>query len=104
MYEFKRTTSAFNYLFERNLQSGEEIIVKIPDISPNKRSINDIGWQSDTDDEIVLYATLSDEPESDNAIWQEIGSMCEINKTVSALKVVNVGTARHKILMRIIYN
>lgn len=89
MLEFQRTTNGFNYVFEKKLVKGESVIAKMPTISPNKRGINDIGWQSDG--EVTLYGTLSREPESSDALWQKIEPFDEVNKTVSALKIVNTG-------------
>lgn len=101
MLEFKRTTNAFNFVFEKALASGESVIVKIPYVSANKKSINDIGWQSDGD--ITLFGSLSSEPESENALWQEIKENDEINKTVSAIKIVN-GDSDCNIVIRVIMN
>lgn len=101
MLEFKRTTNAFNYVFEKDLDPSEEVIVKMPPVSPNKRGINDIGWQSNGN--VTLYGTLSSDPESENAMWQEILPDDEINKTVSAIKIVNNGEAC-KVAIRAILN
>ena len=101
MFEFKRTTNAFNYVFEKDLDPSEEVIVKMPPVSPNKRGINDIGWQSNGN--VTLYGTLSSDPESENAMWQEILPDDEINKTVSAIKIVNGETAC-RIVIRAIFN
>ena len=101
MQEFKRTTNGFNFVYEDELEANGTVILKMPPVSPNKRGINDIGWQSDGD--ISLFGTLSSEPESDNALWQEIKDGEEVNKTVYALKVVNNGAAC-KVAIRAILN
>ena len=101
MQEFKRTTNGFNFLYEGEIEANATLILKIPDVSPNKKSINDIGWQSDGD--IKLFGTLSSEPESENALWQEVKDGEEVNKTVYALKVVNMGDTC-KIAIRVIFN
>lgn len=101
MHDMKRTTDGFNFVFEKLLSANETAIVKIPDVSPNKKSISDIGWQSDGD--VTLYGTLSGNPEDNSAIWQEIDEDSEINKTVYALKVVN-GSAACNIVIRAIFN
>lgn len=101
MQEFKRTTNGFNFVYEDELEANGTVILKMPPVSPNKRGINDIGWQSDGD--ISLFGTLSSEPESDDALWQEIKDGEEVNKTVYALKVVNNGAAC-KIAIRAILN
>lgn len=88
MYSFKSVANGFNYVFEKKLAAGETAIVKMPPISPNKRGFNDIGWQ--TDGNITLYGTLSSQPEK-TELWQEIKPFDEVNKTVSALKVTNLG-------------
>lgn len=91
MDKFRKVTNAFNFIYEKKLTAHETIILQMPSVSPNKRGINDIGWQTDSDD-ITLYGTLSSQPESEKAIWQEIKDNDEINKTVSALKIVNGGS------------
>lgn len=101
MQEFKRTTNGFNFVYEDELEANGTVILKMPPVSPNKRGINDIGWQSDGD--ISLFGTLSSEPESDDALWQEIKDGEEVNKTVYALKVVNNGAAC-KVAIRAILN
>lgn len=101
MLEFKRTTNAFNFIFEKKLGANETIIVKMPSVSPNKRGINDIGWQSNGD--ISIYGTLSSKPESNSALWQQIKDGDEINKTVSAVKVTN-GSAECNVVIRAILN
>lgn len=88
MKSFKRTTNAFVYVFEDNLKADEEIIVKMPVVSPSKRGFNDIGWQTDGD--VTLYGTLSSTP-STTELWQEIRENEEINKTVCAIKIKNEG-------------
>lgn len=99
MLEFKRTTNGFNYIFEKELAANETVILKMPDVSPHKRGVNDIGWQTDGD--VTLYGTLSSDPESDNALWQEIKDGDEVNKTVSAFKIVN-GSSACSIVIRAI--
>ena len=89
--EFERTTNAFNFVFERNLKAGEEVIVKMPVVSANKRGINDIGWLSNGD--VTLYGTLAKNPKNPDALWQEIRDFDEVNKVTSALKIKNNGDA-----------
>ncbi len=101
MHDMKRTTDGFNFVFEKLLSANETAIVKIPDVSPNKKSIGDIGWQSDGD--VTLYGTLSSEPESNSAIWQEIDENDEVNRTVSALKLV-CGDEGASVVIRVIFN
>ena len=99
--EFERTTNAFNFVFERNLKAGEEVIVKMPAVSANKRGINDIGWASNGN--VTVSGTLAKNPKNPDAIWQVILDNEEINKTVSALKITNNGAAC-RIEMRAIFN
>ena len=101
LYEFERTTNAFNFVFEKDLKANETVIVKMPAVSANKRGINDIGWLSDGD--VTLYGTLSKNAKSDKALWQEIRMHDEVNKVTSALKIVNNGGAC-RIEMRAIFN
>ena len=101
MKSFKRTTNAFNYVFEYDLKVNEEVIVKMPVVSSSKRGFNDIGWQTDGD--VTLYGTLSANPKSDTALWQEIRENEERNKTVCAIKIVNSNTPC-RIVMRALLN
>ena len=101
IYEFERTTNAFNYVFEKDIKDFETVIVKMPVVSANKRGINDIGWVSNGD--VTLYGTLSKDANSDKALWQEIGENQEINKVTSAIKIKNNGDAC-RIIIRAIFN
>ena len=101
MEEMTRVNDGYSYIFEAELDANEEVIVKIPDVSPNKKSISDIGWQTDGD--VSLYGTLSSDPDDEFAIWQEIGSGEEINKTVSALMAV-CGEENASVAIRVIFN
>ena len=91
MENFERVTNAFNFVYEKELAANETVIVAMPPVSPNKRGVNDIGWQTDGD--VTLYGTLSSNPESEKALWQEIKDSDEVNKTVAAIKIVNNGAA-----------
>lgn len=101
LLEFDRTTNAFNFVFEKDLEANEVVIVKMPAVSANKRGINDIGWLSDGI--ITLYGTISRNPKSEKALWQEIRENDEVNKVTSALAIVNKGGAC-RIEMRAIFN
>lgn len=102
-FNSERTTNAFSFVFEKDLEMGEAIMVKMPAVSANKRGVNDIGWMSDCDVDIdkdgneipklKLYGTLSENPKSEKALWQEIRVNDEVNKVVSALLIVNNGDA-----------
>ena len=101
MVEFKKANfNGFNFIFERHLKPHEEVIIKMPPVSANKRGINDIGWQSDG--EVTLYGTLSNNPEK-TKLWQQIIDRDEVNKTIYALKVVN-GQTECDIIIRAILN
>lgn len=106
VYEFRRTTNAFNYVFERRIASGEEIIVKIPSVSANKRGINDIGWISDAEEnKLRISGTFAENPKDDDALWMEIAGNSEINKTTAALKIYYFGDKPScKIEIRAIFN
>lgn len=113
LLEFDRTTNAFNFIFEKNLNAGETVIVKMPVVSANKRGINDIGWLSNCDVEVdeegneipklKLYGMIAKNPKNPNALCQEIRVNDEVNKVTSALVVVNNGGAC-RIEIRAIFN
>lgn len=92
LYEFDKTgTTGFNFVFEKDLEAHETVIVKMPVVSANKRGINDIGWLSNGD--ITLFGTLAKNPKSEKALWQEIRDNDEVNKVTAAIKIVNNGGA-----------
>ncbi|MBR6603134.1 MAG: hypothetical protein IKK94_03870 [Clostridia bacterium] len=99
MDKFEKVTQGFNFVYEKALAANETVILEMPAVSHNKRSINDIGWQSDGN--VKLYGTLSKNPESESALWQEIDAGDEINKTVSALKIL-CGDLACNIVVRVI--
>lgn len=101
MRKFKKVTNGFNFVFEAEIDAKETAILKMPAVSANKRGINDIGWQTDGD--VTLYGTLSEKANKENVLWQEIGEKEDINKTVSALKIVNNGGAC-RVVIRAILN
>ncbi len=73
----------------------------MPAISPNKRGVNDIGWQIDGD--AVFYATLSYKPESESAIWTKIEDYDDINKTISYIKIIN-GNSKCRVAIKALLN
>lgn len=97
----KSTDSGFNYVFEREFAPSEEVILKMPPISANKRGINDIGWQADGD--ITIYGTLASNPKT-TKLWSEIRDNDAVNKTTTAIKIKNVGTTRCTVIVRAILN
>lgn len=99
MDKFRNITNGFNYVYEKKLEANETVIVSMPTVSPNKRSINDVGWQ--TNGNVTLYGTLSSKPQSEEALWQEILPRDEVNKAVSAIKIVN-GNDECSIVIRVI--
>lgn len=90
MDRFEKVAQGFDLVYEEDLEANEVVILPLPPVSPNKRCVNDIGWQTDGD--VTLYGTLASNPEAENTIWQEISPDDEINKTVSAFKIVNGAT------------
>lgn len=101
IYEFKKTTTGFSFVFEKDLDAHETVIVKMPRISANKRGVNDIGWMSDGN--VTLYGTFAENPKSPKALWQEIREHDEVNKTTAAVKIENNGDAC-RIEMRAVLN
>ena len=109
LFDFERTTNAFNFVFEKDLAENETVVVKMPVVSANKRGVNDIGWISNADiDEdgipkVKLYGTFAKNPKSEKALWQEIRVNDEINKCTSAIKIENSG-GPCRIEIRAIFN
>lgn len=101
VHELMRNSNitGFSYIFEKTLEANEEVIVKMPVPSANKRGINDIGWQSTGD--VTLYGTLFPDVGRDDVIWEKIEENNDINKTVSGIKVV-CGSVPCRIVIRAI--
>ena len=78
------------YVYDKKLQSGDSVIVLIPQTSNSVKEICEIGWQSDGS--VSIYGTIATDPSSVDAIWDEIVSGEEINRSVSALKLINNGS------------
>lgn len=97
----KSDNTGFNYGVSGEIKAGESVIIRFPVVTANKRGVNDIGWQ--IDGEAKLYATLSDHPEDEQAIWQEIRADEDINKCAAAVKVVGVADTS-KVYLRVILN
>ena len=94
----------FNYYFEAELEPNTGVVVAIPEVTPNKRSVNDIGWMI-TNQNAKIYGTLSPNPENDveKALWQEVYPNNDINKVVSGIMVKNFDTSRScRVLIRVI--
>lgn len=101
MDDFTRVTEhAFCYTYEKEIPAGETRLLKMRRPAPNKRGVNDIGFAYE--DGITLYATLSEKPESDVAIWQEIQPFDEVNKTTSYIKIKNSGSTPARVNIRVI--
>jgi hypothetical protein len=84
----------FSFYFDKLIPAGETWYLKMPVVSPNKRGVNDIGFAYE--DGITLYATLSEDPMKNTAIWSRINDFDEINKTVACIKIVNNDTENAK--------
>lgn len=94
----------FNYYFEGGIEKGNGIIIPLPEVTPNKRSVNDIGWMV-SGDGVMVYGTLSAHPEENdgaNALWQELSPTEDVNKVCSALKFENTGESNVRVVVRVI--
>ncbi len=101
--EFRRADNlGFAYVYTKTLEPGDEIYLKMPRVTPNKRGVNDIGYMMDAG--ITLSATFAEDLRSDDTLWQDIGPYYSINKTVSFLKIQNSGNTPGKINIRAILN
>jgi hypothetical protein len=104
LYYFKRETTGFSFVFDKWLETGEKIYLRMPAISANKRGVNDIGWMSNAEKgALTISGTFAENPKSDDALWMVIRENDEINKTTAALKIENSGK-RCKIEIRAILN
>lgn len=80
------------------------IMVLIPEVTSNKRSVNDIGWMVNSQD-VKVYGTISQNPEEndgENAFWQELSATEDVNKVCTALMFMNVGDSEADIAVRVI--
>ena len=97
IYTFKRINRGFNYYFEKVLYSGEQIDIKLPDVSFSKMKISEIGFQADSG--ISLGATLSETV--DDAKWVEINNGDFINKTVNIIRASSTED-NQRLILRVI--
>jgi hypothetical protein len=97
----KTDNTGFNYGVSGEINAGEEIVIRLPVVTANKRGVNDIGWQIEGD--AILYATLSDHPADSGTMWMEIRPDEGINKTAAAVKIV-AGAETSKVYLRVILN
>lgn len=100
MAEFRRDGNAFNYVYDKPIKAGKTVILKVPPVGPNKRGVNDVGWETDSED-VSIYATISDNPER-TPLWTLLLAGYRVNKTVSAFKIVNSGGHDANVCIRII--
>lgn len=80
------------------------VMVLIPEVTPNKRSVNDIGWMVNSQD-VKVFGTISQNPEEndgENAFWQELSATEDVNKVCTALMFMNVGDSEADIAVRVI--
>jgi hypothetical protein len=84
----------FSFYFDKLIPAQETWYLKMPVVSPNKRGVNDVGFAYESG--ITLYATLSEDPTKETAIWMQVNPFTELNKTVSCLKIVNTDTEHPK--------
>lgn len=100
MLNLSRRNTAYDYTADIELEAGATEYIEIPRVSINKKGVIDIGWQSD--DDIVLYGTLSANYSSDDTLWDEIKDGEEVNRTVRYLKAVNTGETSQHLYIRVI--
>lgn len=84
----------FSYVYEEVLPINTEVVLKMPAVSANKRSVNDIGWmigcaEDECVNNIFVSGTLSSNPNSENAMWQQLVAGEDVNKTLSGIKIEN---------------
>lgn len=80
------------------------VMVLIPEVTPNKRSVNDIGWMVNSQD-VKVFGTISQNPEEndgENAFWQELSATEDVNKVCTALMFLNKGDSEADIAVRVI--
>lgn len=98
--EYNKSLNGFCYYYDDSIPLGAEVYLKTPLVSPNKRGVNDIGFAYAGD--IELFATLSQKHDDENAVWQQIQPYDEINKTVSWIRIKNVGAEPAKVNIKLI--
>ena len=103
----------FNYYYggkvggkvtENGVTVQKGVMVLIPEVTPNKRSVNDIGWMVNSQD-VKVFGTISQNPEEndgENAFWQELSATEDVNKVCTALMFMNVGDSDADIAVRVI--
>lgn len=100
MLNLSRKNTAYDYTADIELEAGATEYIEIPRVSANKKGVNDIGWQSD--DDIVLYGTISSNYASTDTLWNEIRDGEEVNRTIRYIKAVNTGERSQHLYIRVI--
>ena len=90
MLEMKRTGEAHSWYLEKPLFANETVIIEMPKLTSNKRSIRSIGYIGDST--ITLYATISADPDNTTQ-WTQVTLGDDISLSATAVKVVNGASA-----------
>lgn len=104
---FRADLHGFNYYYEKEVPADTTIILKVPVVSANKRSVSDIGWMVECDNDadtenVVVSGTLSSDPCGDTAMWQELMPGEDANKTLSGIKISNKSANPCRVCVRVI--
>lgn len=94
----------FNFYYGGKVGVQKGVMVLIPEVTPNKRSVNDIGWMVNSQD-VKVFGTISQNPEEndgENAFWQELSATEDVNKVCTALMFMNEGDSEADIAVRVI--
>ena len=95
----------FNYCYEDEIPAATSVMLKVPLVTANKRSVNDIGWMvectDDDADSVFVKGTLSSNVNEDS-IWQDLVPGEDVNKTISGIMITNNGGSSCKAVVRVI--
>ena len=95
----------FNFCYEDEIPADTSVMLKVPPVTANKRSVNDIGWMVQCDDadanSVFVKGTLSSNVNEDS-IWQDLIPGEDVNKTISGIMITNNGSSPCKAVIRAI--
>lgn len=95
----------FNFCYEDEIPAETSVMLKVPLVTANKRSVNDIGWMvecaDDDADSVFVRGTLSSNVD-ENAIWQNLIPGEDVNKTISGIMITNNGRNPCNAVIRVI--
>ncbi len=100
MNQFEQVNNEYNYLFQQRLDAKATTYCEIPRPTTQQRGVKHITWQVQSD--VKVYATLSENRNGTNTVWEEVSPNSQLSPCVTALKFVSSSSFKKKIIVRVI--